>query len=193
MFRTNESIETLCSLIGSRKIDIGALAYNLEGVYDERLRKLRLHYTDALVNAAAQDFHQLQVATPALPKVTKSYIFERHQEHGIQVTDRSNGSTFTTIDAIVTVGSPQFPAVIEVRFGRRAGHVSEYFRHVGKKISAISEFAPGGFGWILALTKDFRYRPSPFLAEFKKMNGHVVLLPYSGTAFRGVAVYHKTG
>lgn len=195
MFKTNESIEALCSFIGSRRIDIGALAHNLEGVGDERLRKLKLLYTDALINAAARGFHQswLQVATPALPKVTASYTFERRQEHGIQVTDRSTGNTFTTIDAIVTVGSPQFPAVVEVRFGGRAGHISEYFRHVGKKISAFSEFAPNGFGWILALAKEFKYRPSPFLDEFKRMNGHVVLLPYSATAFRGVAAYHKTG
>ena len=197
MFRTNESLEALCSIAKDRKFNLRRLADGINGANEGRVKQLAMRYINTLLSEAKKAFYVTPhiVAAPELPVITKSYVFERDKKQGVQVVDRSNRDTFTTIDAIASVGHPRLLTAVEARIGSRECYVSEYFAKIQRKIRAMMELSPQGFGWLLFLPSNYERLPipSPFLNEFKRMKGKAVILPHSTAEFRGAVAYHQVG
>lgn len=197
MFKTNESLEAICSIAKKSKFNLRWLADGIATSNEGSVKQLAMRYIGSVLNEAKKSFYLTPhvIGAPELPAMTETYVFTRHRVQGIQVTARDTQDTFTTIDSIAAVGSPRLLTVVEARIGNRDSYVAEYFHRIQKKIQAMMELSPQGFGWVLLLSEDQARRPvsSPFLEEFKRMNGRVVVLPYSTAAFRGAVAYHKTG
>ncbi|MEM3154284.1 MAG: hypothetical protein QW165_01820 [Candidatus Woesearchaeota archaeon] len=189
MFKSNESLDALCSFFRNSKCDLRLIALGIAGNETERLRRFSLHYITASLNKARIELHMYD--SPVLPHTTKTYAFIPSKSFGVEVKNRENGKTYTTLDAIALLGRERLPTVIEARIGGRNGQLSDYFKRLKRKMDAMSQFAPYGFGWLLALPKDYAKHPSPLTYEFEKINGKVVLLPFSSMAVKVAVEYYR--
>lgn len=186
--KTNKTIQTLCSLLGDCRTDLGDLALHSDGdkrYFDAQLRSIAIEYAKSVIP---------EVRHLPVPANTGQFIVkkahEKNELRGFNVFLKTPQHFFTTLEGFVNADG--MPTLVEM-CSDEPEKLDRYFLGYPRKLGVMKTLFPEGFAWVLMLPSDYFGEEQEPLPTFKKFGGHVSVLSYSASEMQRYVELYKRG